>query len=92
MLRRRYSLRGVKPGRATYGNKLHWAMSKKLIEVGERFSAIFAAQSANFLCVDTEDCGDFNIGNRAGSTRMSFADISPAYQSNVRSHLQSAKT
>ena len=86
--RRRYSLLGVKPGRAAYGDELHWPMSEKLIKVRERFPAVFAAQAANFHRVGAEDGGDFNIRNRMGSTRVRLADISSAYQSNVRSHLQ----
>ena len=82
------SLLGVKPRRAAYGDKLHGPMSKKLIKVGKWFSAIFAAESVNLLRVRAEDCGDFNIRNRAGSTRMSLADISAADQSDVRSHLR----
>src|ERR1700693_1519219 len=89
--RSRYSLLGVKSGRAAYGDKLHWPMSKKLIKVTVRSSAIFAAQSADFLRVGAEDCSDFNIRNRAGSTRVSLADISAADQSDVRSHLRTRK-
>src|ERR1700719_2560354 len=66
-------------------------MSKKLIKVGVRFSAIFTAQAANLLRVGAEDGCDFNIRNRACSTRVRFADISPAYPSNVHSHLQNQK-
>src|ERR1700692_1936376 len=89
--RRRYSLLGVKSGRAAYGHKLHGAMSNKLIKIAERFSAVFTAQAANFLRIGAEDRSDFNARNRARSTRMRLADISPADQSNVRSHLLEQK-
>jgi hypothetical protein len=54
-------------------------MSKKLIEVAERFSTVFAAQAASFLRIGAEDGGDFNIWNRAGSPRVCLADVSAAY-------------
>jgi hypothetical protein len=84
--RRRYSLLGVTPGWAAYGHDIHRLMSKKFIEIAIGFSAVFAAQAADFLSVGTEDGDNFNIRNRAGSTRVRLADISAAYQSNVRSH------
>jgi hypothetical protein len=91
MPRSRYSLLGVKPRWATYGHKLHGPMSKKFVKVGKRFAAIFAGESVDLLRVSAEDCGDFNIRNRAGSTRVSLADISAADQSDVHSHFRGPK-
>jgi hypothetical protein len=67
-------------------------MSKKLLKVAVSFPAVFAAQSANFLRVGTKNGRDFNIRNRAGSTRMRLADISPAYLSYVCTHLRRLKS
>jgi hypothetical protein len=64
-------------------------MSKKLLKIDVRFSPVFAAQAADFLRIAAEDRHNFNAGNRASSTGVRLADISPAYQSNVCSHLRS---
>jgi hypothetical protein len=66
-------------------------MSKKCFKIVVRFPAVFAAQTVNLLRVGAKNGADFNVRNRAGGTRVRLADISSAYQSNVRSHLRKPK-
>ena len=80
------ALRGVEARGAADDDEVHGAMIEKGVEVLIGGAAVFAAKAGDFFGVGSVDGGDFDAGDGAGGTGVSFRDIAAADEADVDGH------
>src|SRR5208283_1689469 len=85
----RDAMEGVQTRWTPNGNQIHGPVIEEGFEILVWLASEVAREALHFVGIGAVHCGDLDAGNRPRRSRMGFADVSAADQSDVNGHVGS---